>query len=281
MIKVNNKEIEFTKFPNGETNMNHLSFPEIEESTVDVVFKYEEDGDLIRLMFVKEYLDSFFLGFVSLLIYSMPYGRMDRSENDSPFTLKYVSKFINSLGFHGVDIIEPHSNVTTALIDNSAAHFINFDLINEVMTDVDFNVETDYIMFPDGGASSRYKNMKFPNILIGHKNRDFTTGKINGLDVIGDLAHTPNKVIIVDDLSSYGGTFVHSSKKLKELGFNEVYLLVAHAENSIFKGELFDHVDKVFTTDSMLTEQDYWENKKFQDQLVVFELRREEEITID
>ncbi|MGB6406633.1 MAG: ribose-phosphate pyrophosphokinase, partial [Planococcus donghaensis] len=121
MIKVNDYEIEFTKIPNGETNMHHGSFPDLAtEYHVYVSFKYEDDSDLIKLLFVKEYLDSLpNERYYYLTIYSMPYGRMDRSEKGSPFTLKYVSKLINNMKFNEVNIIEPHSNVTPALVNNS------------------------------------------------------------------------------------------------------------------------------------------------------------------
>lgn len=274
LIKVNGKEIEFTQFPNGEANMNHLSFPVASFKMMNEVdFKYESDEDLIKLMFVKRYLDES-QGYANykLNIYYLPYSRMDRSEDGSPFTLKYISKFINDLNFDEVVLIEPHSNVSPALIDNSYSNYINFELINKVVEEIGFNIESDYLMFPDIGAQGRYKSMKYPNVLIGHKERDFTTGTIKGLSVIGDINNETNKVLIVDDLSSRGGTFIHSSIKLKQMGFKEVYLLVGHAENTVFKGELFDHVDKLFTTDSILTEQDYWENKKFKPKLKIYNL---------
>lgn len=273
MIKVNGKEIEFTQFPNGETNM-HID--NIKKTYLyHIEFKYENDSDLIKLLFVKEYIDNLdtrdAIKIINLSIYYMMYSRMDRSENGSPFTLKYITKFINGMNFNRVTTVEPHSNVTPALLDKSVSNYINFELVSEVIEDIGFDINTDFIMFPDAGAQSRYKHMKYSNVLIGHKNRDFKTGDIKGLNIIGDVVN-PNKVLIVDDLSSYGGTFIHSSKKLKELGFKEVYLLVAHAENSIFKKDLFDHVDKVFTTDSMITEHNNWENVKFEPQLKIFKM---------
>lgn len=281
MIKVNGQEIKFTKFPNGETNMNHNSFPVTGfKQEIEVDFKYEEDGDLIKLMFVKRYLDESQVNLIyKLNIYYLPYSRMDRSEDGSPFTLKYVSKFINDLNFDEVVLIEPHSNVSPALIDSSYSNYINFELINKVADEIGFDVEKDYIMFPDVGASARYKNMKFNNVLIGHKDRDFVTGKIKKLDLVGDISNVEGKkAIICDDLSSYGGTFIYSSQALKAIGIKEVYLLVGHAENSIFKKspssdeQLFDHIDKVFTTDSILTEQDHWQNAKFKDQLKIYKM---------
>ena len=276
MIKVNGQEIKFEKFPNGETRMDKegLDFAIGQAIYIEVLFKYEDDSDLIKLMMTKKYVDSVAGDFFSkmLTIYYMPYSRMDRSENGSAFTLKYIANFINDLNFDKVTVVEPHSDITPALLNNVESKYINFDLLPKVMKEVGFDEENDYIMFPDLGASRRYKNMKTNNVLIGHKVRDFKTGEILRLDLIGKNKNLLNKVIIVDDLSSYGGTFMHSANILRKEGFDKVYLLVAHAENSIFKGELFSHVDKVFTTDSILTEQNYWGNKKYEPQLKVFSL---------
>ena len=269
MILLNGKEVLFEKFPNNETRLVHTELDQSDFSNC-IHFKYEDDSDLIKLMLLKKYIGD---GAHSwLFIYYMPYSRMDRSENNSPFTLKYVANFINSLSFDGVFVIEPHSNVTPALLNNVCSWYINEELVKEAIKLANLDMSIDYIMYPDAGAASRYKNLKYPNVIIGNKTRDFVTGEIKGLQLIGDIKEGSKKVLILDDLSSYGGTFVHSSKALKEQGFEEVYLLVAHAENSIFKGELFNHINKVFTTDSILTEQSHWENKKYENQLHIFSL---------
>ena len=53
MIAVDFKEIKFEKFPNGETRMVKESFPKISGDFLSVSFKFEDDLDLIKLMFVK------------------------------------------------------------------------------------------------------------------------------------------------------------------------------------------------------------------------------------
>jgi ribose-phosphate pyrophosphokinase len=275
MIKVNGEEIKFETFPNGETRIVEESYYEALDFGNVVSFKYENDSDLIKLMFVKKLLDTTHEGNPNhLIIYYMPYSRMDRSENDSPFTLKYVTEFINGLNFDSVEVIEPHSDVTVALLDRAKANYINFELIEAVKEEVGFNNDTDYIVFPDTGASKRYSKMLAKNVLIGHKIRNFQTGEITSLQLIGE-GIGGKKAIIVDDLSSYGGTFIKTADALDRLGVEEVYLLVAHAENSIFKGELFYSIDKVFTTDSILTEQGNRENAKFKNQLHIFKLEGE------
>ena len=63
-------------------------------------------------------------------------------------------------------------------------------------------------------------------------------------------------MLIVDDISSRGGTFYHSAKKLKELGAAKVFLYVTHCENTILEGEVLTSglIEKVYTTDSLFTQ---------------------------
>lgn len=280
MIKVDGYEIEFEKFPNGETKLVIDSLP-LKYWKLDakrVSFKYESDEDLIKLMFLKNYYDSMDAVIEELLIYYMPYSRMDRSENDSAFTLKYMANFINNLNFKKVIVVEPHSDVTNALLDRVEPRYINFELVEMVKDEVYFKDE-DYLVFPDAGASKRYSKMVAKNVLVGHKNRNFETGKILGLDLVGNRSEKAKKAIIVDDMSSYGTTFIYTAKALREqFGIHEIYLLVAHAENAIFKvhpvtkDRLFNHISKIFTTDSILTEQNDWANKTFESQLKIYNI---------
>ena len=78
---------------------------------------------------------------------------------------------------------------------------------------------------------------------------------IQSLDVAGEIEQIEGKdILIVDDICSYGGTFLHSAWKLKqELGAGNIYLFVSHCEDSILKGELIkgDLIQKIYTTDSI------------------------------
>src|SRR5437764_9384910 len=169
------------------------------------------------MMFLKNYLDHYSIR-NTLIIYYMPYSRMDRSEGGSPFTLKYVANFINSLKFNSIQVIEPHSDVTCAVLDNATPNYINYNLLFDVMKQVRFEPNHDSIVFPDSGAQKRYSNLKFKHTLIGNKKRDFETGRITSLDIIGEVGKIGNKAIIVDDLSSYGGTFIMTAETLRKKG---------------------------------------------------------------
>ena len=89
MIKLNGTELVFKTFPNGETLVDGDAITALMAEQNTLAFKYENDSDLIKLMFVKQYLDSRKVH-ADLTIAYMPYSRMDRIEGASVFTLKYV-----------------------------------------------------------------------------------------------------------------------------------------------------------------------------------------------
>ena len=121
------------------------------------------------------------------------------------------------------------------------------------------------IYFPDEGACKRYSDL-FPfkkNTLIGHKVRDWETGKIQGLRISSPEGHEFEdghfmgcRVIMIDDIISYGGTLAYSADELKKLGFKNIYAYATHTENSILdpeKGTLLKRledgtVDHIYTT---------------------------------
>ncbi|MBD2872318.1 ribose-phosphate pyrophosphokinase [Paenibacillus arenilitoris] len=253
MMKLNGKELSFKTFPNGETLVDGEQILTHMTDFNAIYWKYEDDGDLIRLMFVKSYLDARGAN-CSLTIAYMPYSRMDRVEGTSVFTLKAAAAFINSLRFESVTVIEPHSDVTPALIDRSLTKYPTLQLIGQVAAEIGFDPEQDYLFFPDAGAQKRYSKVTGYKQLVGFKERDFRTGDIKSLEVVGQLPAGAFKAIIVDDLCSYGGTFLRSAEKLKALGATNIYLLVAHCEKSIYKGKLLGSglIDRVYTTDTIL-----------------------------
>jgi len=253
MIKINNYEVEFDKFPNGETHIKRL--PHCSGDAV-ITFRFEGDEDLIKLMFVKRHIDSQnYVNFTRLIITYLPYSRMDRSENGSVFTLKYITEFINMLNFNEVMVYEPHSDVSMALLNNASAINYSSFMLTETMAKERFNAN-DIVYFPDATAQKRYEKFLSKGIktVTGFKKRDFKTGRIESLDVVGEVP-SGCRVFMVDDLCSRGGTFVFGANELIKRGAKEFYLIVTHCEDSIYSGDIFktDAIKKIYTTNSVLT----------------------------
>lgn len=258
MIKINRMPIEVKTFGNGEKNINGTSITNAldlkEDGLATVEFKYENDADLIELMLVKKQLDKLRIE-AELKILYMPYSRMDRVADFSQIeTLKYVANFINDLNFAFVGVIEPHSDVTTALLNNCVPVYPTGDLLMKAIDVVDFSRDKDYIMYPDAGAQKRYYQDGY-KFVKADKQRDPHTGRIKNLKVFGNIKKG-SKVIIVDDICSYGGTFKQCAEQLKEKGASEVYLVVTHCEDSVHHGELLNGnlISGIFTTNSILTQ---------------------------
>jgi ribose-phosphate pyrophosphokinase len=69
------------------------------------------------------------------------------------------------------------------------------------------------------------------------------------VDVYGDVRG--KNCVIIDDICSGGGTFINLAKKLEDMGANELYLIVSHAEGEYGMKNVLEYYDKVFTTNSM------------------------------
>lgn len=268
MIKLNGEKLKITNFPNSESL---ISFAEFEPKTLTgnnvITFKYENDSDLIHLMFVKKFLDGISENTILNIPY-FPYSRMDRTENLSTvFTLKYLCSFINDLKFKSVIISEPHSDVVTALLDNVYVRNTTKVIAEKLMNELEYDKKDDcldFILYPDAGAQKRYsKQISYDKYITCNKIRNFETGYITSMETQFHLPqHTSTKdkkirVIIVDDLCSKGTTFLKAAENVKQGYPNaEIYLVVTHCENAIFKGELLktDFIKEIHTTDSIITD---------------------------
>ncbi|HCW03825.1 MAG TPA: ribose-phosphate pyrophosphokinase [Clostridium sp.] len=254
MIYFNNERIEVNKFPNGEVLINSESL-KLKNHINEIRLHFEGDEDLTHLIFLKGHLDEMKVKCDLVLPY-MPYSRMDRTEGVTVFTLKHLCKLINKLNFESVTIYEPHSEVSTALLDRVKVVNMSKKLTEDLLQDLSSGQEDIYLVYPDAGAAKRYgKEINYDRILTASKERDFKTGYIKKLDINGEIKSKDFKAVIVDDLCSRGGTFVLTASKLKEMGAKEIYLVVTHCENTVFEGDLLtgDLITGIYTTNSILS----------------------------
>lgn len=245
MIKIFNTEVEVNHFPDGTQN---LKVPQnFLTSFIDVFWKYEDDAEMATLMYIKRHLEKKYES-INLVMPYIPNARMDRVKNpDEVFSLKYFAEFINLLKFDTVKVFDPHSTVSEALINNIITVSPE-KLIQSVIS----KTKVDSLFFPDEGAMKRYSNMAELPYTFGVKKRQWETGEILGLDIIGDIELIKNKnILIVDDICSRGGTFYYAAKKLKALGAKDIHLCVSHCENTIHDGDLLTLIKNVWTTNSL------------------------------
>lgn len=268
MIKINNVIVNNDSFPNGELKIDEKFFQNLKKllSDITIDFHFEGNKDLTDLILIVSYIYDQTKMKPILNMKYMPYSRMDRQKieknylyNDkkTAFTLKYICNVINTLPLKLIRIFEPHSDVCCALLNNVEIKYPTVDLLREAMIENNYDKKRDIIFYPDAGAQKRYTDLlKYPNV-VGFKHRNWENGKIEKLEVCGDLPEKGFNVYIVDDLCSFGGTFILAAEKLKELGANKIFLIVGHCENSIVKGKIpeSDLIATVYTTNSIFTER--------------------------
>jgi len=253
MIKINGNHIGEDCYPNNERIFRLPLERFYQDEDFIIELKYTTDIDLSILNMCKRYLENnFYNSKVTLVMKYIPYSRMDRNINGYMFSLKYFCKFINELYFDEVIVLDPHSNVATALLDRCVEIDLN-PYIDKIMR----RLQIDYVLFPDNGSLKKYTEILTLRKLYfyGNKKRNLQTGKILYYELIDCPDLKGKNILIIDDLCSKGGTCHHASLKLKELGVNEIYLYFSHCEDSIYDGALLNSglISKIFTTDSILS----------------------------
>ena len=269
MLYVNKQLIEFITFPNNERCLDlSREILELKPGFInDVYWHYENDESIFELFLLDDAIHS--RGQVyNLYIGYMPYSRMDRIQNPgTAFSLDVLTRMITRMtkAILNIYVLDPHSPVTIEKLNSyrpGLAHEIDYSLAEDVITYTGINTNDAWFVFPDKGAAKRYNYEAYPNVIICEKVRDFATGKIEGIKAhIHKETKRPAEnapIIIIDDLCSYGGTFVGAIKAVEnDLGIksDNNWLIVTHAEEAIDMGQVPVTFDKIFTTDSITKPQ--------------------------
>jgi len=250
MFRINDNLVQIERYPDETTRLNIA----VDSDSITLEWLYEKDEEILLLFITRHLREQYAVKKLTLYMPYIPHARMDRVKNrQEVFTLKYFCGFINSLCFDKIIVRDAHSSVSLALLNNVFSEPID-NVVKELIAKL-LDQNKDIVFYPDEGSCKRYsETIGFP-CAFGVKKRDWNTGKITGLGVQGDLPASPFNALIIDDISSYGGTFLHSARKLKELGAEKVYLYVTHCENSILQGELINSglLEKIYTTKSIYT----------------------------
>jgi len=249
MIFLNGTEIDIKHF-NDKTldlkvDVNILSFGRC--NTVKWLFDSNEE--LIALCFLVKHMQSKGINDIKLIMPYIPNARRDRVKDDNNvFTLKYFAEILNSLNFTSVEVLDPHSYVSEALIDR-----IRIVTPKEIIQKVLDEIGGDVVMFyPDEGSVKRYSTLFANDFVFGMKHRDTKTRKIDNFSISGDTEAVKGKnVLMIDDICATGSTLSLAAGELKKIGAKELYVFVSHCEDTVLEGNLLDAITGLYTTDSI------------------------------
>jgi ribose-phosphate pyrophosphokinase len=186
-------------------------------------------------------------------------ARSDRrfTEGDANYLKQVICPIINSQKFESVTILDPHSDVLEACLDNFVK-VNNHDIVKNALTDIDNKRDAQdriVLVSPDAGAYKKIFDVaqKFDirKIITATKVRDIKTGKILHTEIPVLDQHEDLKYVIVDDICDGGRTFIELAKAIHDSRPTaEVYLIVTHGifSNSFY--ELSKHIKKVYSSNS-------------------------------
>lgn len=247
-------------FSDGEKHIKFITEINRKDS-VKVICRITSMDELFILMQVGDILNRMEVEWALIITYLMGM-RMDRvmSFNEA-FSLKIVAKTINDMHPDAVFIVEPHSDRTLKLINNSTPLMNHF--ADAALVDKEYNY---MIVFPDAGAKFRYgKDLENrAPVLTCHKKRDPATGKLSGFGIdnpeVLDEYPECNAFFVIDDLCDGGGTFCGIADQLKELrpDFHRT-LGITHAVAARGIYKVMDYYNDLFITNSYAD----WDNDQF------------------
>lgn len=174
-----------------------------------------------------------------------------RFDKNQSFDLKIIAEIINSCNFESVRILDPHSDVSLALINNSYK-LDSGDYVKESLYNIDRAYkDTDIVLVsPDAGAYKKVfgygEEFSLP-IVAAVKHRD-KEGKVD-LTFMGDVKG--KDCLIVDDLADGAFTFVKLAEALKAQGASRIFLYVTHGYFSKGFDELKKNITHIFCTNSV------------------------------
>lgn len=249
-----------SKFPDGQQQVTIVSSSVNSSDEVTIKSRLNNWMDLELIVCTVVSLKN--LG-VSVIHLYTPYfvgSRSDRQfeEGGNNYVKQVIAPVINSLEFKTVTVMDPHSDVLEACINNfrklsniSLLHYVVHDLDREFPGDLFSNI---ILVSPDAGASKKIfklaEQVAFTgDIVTCSKSRD-EKGKLSHVAVPIQPNETRD-IIIIDDICDGGATFENVAGALNDAGHTgKKYLMVTHGIFSKGFKSLSHYFDGIYTTNS-------------------------------
>jgi ribose-phosphate pyrophosphokinase len=226
--------------------------------------------DLELIITANQCLREFGIEDVNLYVPYFLGGRSDRKfgEGQTNYLKNVICPIINSQKFNKVVVMDPHSDVLEACLDNFVK-IGNFELVEFALDSI--NDKNLTLISPDAGALKKIFDVaakfEIENVVTASKVRDMKTGDIIRTELPTMNLDGINHIVIIDDICDGGRTFVELARAIREITNLPIYLVVTHGVFSAGFSELQKHFTNIFTTNSIV---DRYDTNGFVKQLNVF-----------
>lgn len=258
-----NSEIKFevSKFPDGQQTVTLIDFHPATLAYVPVEIKSRLNSfkDLELIICANQALRNNGVKVVSLFVPYFSGARSDRqfSTGGVNYLKQVICPIINSQKFTKVTVVDPHSDVLEACLDNYAK-VSNEKLVRFALTKIDNKNDAQKrtaFISPDAGALKKIydlaKIFNVKNVTTASKVRDIQTGNIVKTELPTMDLDGIEQFVIIDDICDGGRTFIELAKTIKLQTDKPIYLIVTHGIFSAGFDQLSTHFKGIFCTNSI------------------------------
>jgi ribose-phosphate pyrophosphokinase len=267
-----------SKFPDGQQSIEIISqdpndFYDLSASLtegVKIMSRMNSFKDVELIVLANQALKNLNINKIELFVPYFLGARSDRKfvRGGVNYIKDVIAPIINLQGFNKVTVVDPHSDVLEACLNNfekiSNNDLVRTSLIkywsetNQIISDMSKVV----FVSPDAGALKKVYSVSDMfeckhDVLVCSKYRD-TDGKLSKTTVPLTDDVLDKDLFIVDDICDGGGTFINIAKEIKsnEKFTGRIYLIVTHGIFSRGYEGLAEYFEKVYTTNSISDEVD-------------------------
>jgi ribose-phosphate pyrophosphokinase len=255
-------DYKISKFPDGQQTIDLLDWASLDRYTdpVMITTRLNSFKDVELLICAVQALRNIKPN-CQISLYT-PYflgSRSDRKfvEGGVNYLKQVICPIINSLNFYSVVVLDPHSDVLEACLNNYEKAD-NHILVKWALTDIDNKDGAQSricLVSPDAGAYKKIfdvaKKFSIDKIITANKVRDMKTGNILRTEIPVLDQHDTIQYVIIDDICDGGRTFVELAKAIKDgRPTAKIYLVVTHGIFSAGYSQLGEYFERIYTTNS-------------------------------
>jgi ribose-phosphate pyrophosphokinase len=258
--EISDIKYKINKFPDGQQSVDLIG--RYKSDSIKIHTRLNSFSDLEILICATKALRDMTMIPISLYVPYFLGSRSDRKFVDGGvnYLKEVICPIINSLEFDSVEVLDPHSDVLEACLNNFVKRS-NFKLVKFALTDIDNKDNAQAricLVSPDAGAYKKIfdvaRQYGIRNIATATKVRDLKTGEILKTEIPNlpiSITEEELKYVIVDDICDGGRTFTELAKAIKEQRPNaKLYLIVSHGIFSAGYRQLGEYFEQIYTTNS-------------------------------
>lgn len=260
LVDLDKSDIKYniSKYPDGQQSITILGH--LEGMKIEILSRMNTFRDVELIICSNQVLKGMGVNDVELYVPYFIGSRSDRKfgYGETNYLKNVICPIINSQKFNKVIVLDPHSDVLEACLNNYEKAD-NHTLVKYALTNIDNKNDAQEricLISPDAGAYKKIfdvaKKFGIQNVVTANKARDMRTGNIIRTELPDLDKYEGMSYVIIDDICDGGRTFVELAKVIKESQSSaKIYLIVTHGIFSSGFSDLNKFFEKIFTTNSI------------------------------